>query len=286
MGERVRVQLLRRRRAERAAHRAVLAEAADERTRVDLLQRDDAPPREPVGPLGARAPHHDALGPDAARLEQRLVDAVVADERRREREHLTRIARVGDGLLVAGRGRREAGLAGGDPGRADGASGEDGAVLEHEPGVHWMHSNHNLCIIRSMSVATAILGASGYSGQETLDRVLSHPELELVALGSDSLAGLARERPRPAAERLAAGVRHQRRGARGRSGARLLLPRARAGGGARAACRRRRRRPLGRAPARRRRALSGVVRVRAPAPPARSAPGATRSRSSSRPRGR
>ena len=40
-----------------------------------------------------------------------------------------------------------------------------------------------------MTVATTILGASGYSGQETLDRVLAHPELELVALGSDSLAG-------------------------------------------------------------------------------------------------
>jgi N-acetyl-gamma-glutamyl-phosphate reductase len=39
-------------------------------------------------------------------------------------------------------------------------------------------------------VATvAILGASGYAGQETLDRVLRHPELEMVALGSDSLAG-------------------------------------------------------------------------------------------------
>jgi len=35
----------------------------------------------------------------------------------------------------------------------------------------------------------AIVSASGYSGQETLDRVLGHPELELVALGSDSLAG-------------------------------------------------------------------------------------------------
>ena len=189
VGERAGVQLLRRRRAERAAHRSVLAEAADERTRVDLLQRDDAAPREPVRPVGPRAPHHDALGPDLARLEQRLVDAVVADERGGEREHLARVARVGDGLLVAGRGGREAGLAGGDPGRADGASGEDGAVLEYEPGVHRLHSNHNLCIIRSMSVATTILGASGYSGQETLDRVLAHPELELVALGSDSLAG-------------------------------------------------------------------------------------------------
>jgi N-acetyl-gamma-glutamyl-phosphate reductase len=35
----------------------------------------------------------------------------------------------------------------------------------------------------------AVLGASGYSGQETLDRLLSHPRLEVAALGSDSLAG-------------------------------------------------------------------------------------------------
>jgi N-acetyl-gamma-glutamyl-phosphate reductase len=34
-----------------------------------------------------------------------------------------------------------------------------------------------------------IVGASGYTGQETLDRVLAHPELELHAVGSDSLAG-------------------------------------------------------------------------------------------------
>jgi N-acetyl-gamma-glutamyl-phosphate reductase len=35
----------------------------------------------------------------------------------------------------------------------------------------------------------AVIGAAGYSGQETLDRLLAHPELELLALGSDSLAG-------------------------------------------------------------------------------------------------
>jgi N-acetyl-gamma-glutamyl-phosphate reductase len=34
-----------------------------------------------------------------------------------------------------------------------------------------------------------IVGATGYSGQETLDRILAHPELELHAVGSDSLAG-------------------------------------------------------------------------------------------------
>src|SRR5713226_4552992 len=35
----------------------------------------------------------------------------------------------------------------------------------------------------------AIIGCAGYTAQETLDRVLAHPELEPVALGSDSLAG-------------------------------------------------------------------------------------------------
>jgi N-acetyl-gamma-glutamyl-phosphate reductase len=34
-----------------------------------------------------------------------------------------------------------------------------------------------------------IIGVGGYVGQETLDRVLAHPELELYAVGSDSLAG-------------------------------------------------------------------------------------------------
>jgi N-acetyl-gamma-glutamyl-phosphate reductase len=37
--------------------------------------------------------------------------------------------------------------------------------------------------------ATAIVGCNGYTGQETLDRVLAHPEFEVVSLGSDSLAG-------------------------------------------------------------------------------------------------
>jgi N-acetyl-gamma-glutamyl-phosphate reductase len=35
----------------------------------------------------------------------------------------------------------------------------------------------------------AIIGCAGYAGQETLDRVLAHPGLEPLALGSDSLAG-------------------------------------------------------------------------------------------------
>ena len=38
-------------------------------------------------------------------------------------------------------------------------------------------------------LTAAILGCAGYTGQETLDRLLVHPGLEPVALGSDSLAG-------------------------------------------------------------------------------------------------
>jgi N-acetyl-gamma-glutamyl-phosphate reductase len=37
--------------------------------------------------------------------------------------------------------------------------------------------------------SAAIIGTAGYTGQETLDRVLAHPGLEAVALGSDSFAG-------------------------------------------------------------------------------------------------
>ena len=37
--------------------------------------------------------------------------------------------------------------------------------------------------------SAAILGCAGYAGQETLDRLLAHPGLKVVALGSDSLAG-------------------------------------------------------------------------------------------------
>ena len=37
----------------------------------------------------------------------------------------------------------------------------------------------------------AILGTAGYTGQETLDRLIGHPSIEVLALGSDSHAGSA-----------------------------------------------------------------------------------------------
>ena len=40
-------------------------------------------------------------------------------------------------------------------------------------------------------ITAAVLGCAGYTGQETLDRLLAHPGVEPVALGSDSQAGTA-----------------------------------------------------------------------------------------------
>jgi N-acetyl-gamma-glutamyl-phosphate reductase len=37
--------------------------------------------------------------------------------------------------------------------------------------------------------SAVVIGSAGYAGQELLDRLLAHPELEIAALGSDSLAG-------------------------------------------------------------------------------------------------
>jgi N-acetyl-gamma-glutamyl-phosphate reductase len=46
----------------------------------------------------------------------------------------------------------------------------------------FMHNKHMF--------TAAVLGSAGYTGQETIDRLLAHPSLEAVALGSDSLAGM------------------------------------------------------------------------------------------------
>jgi N-acetyl-gamma-glutamyl-phosphate reductase len=54
------------------------------------------------------------------------------------------------------------------------------------------------------SMATvSIVGAAGYTGQETLDRVLGHPSLDLVAVGSETFAGQAAGSLDPRLERVA-----------------------------------------------------------------------------------
>src|SRR5262249_5952671 len=59
-----------------------------------------------------------------------------------------------------------------------------------KPAAAWTFAYYAIFgIISNLMRSTVIIGCNGYSGQETLDRVLGHPELELVAMGSDSLAG-------------------------------------------------------------------------------------------------
>ena len=144
LGQRAGLQLFHGRVAERAAEHAAVADLADERAGVEARQGDDALLAQPGRELGAGVAHDDALALDALRLHPRLVDAVGADERIGEAEHLRHVARVGDRLLVAGHRGREAGLAGGDARRAHGDSGEDRAVLEDEI----VHRFHPMCIIR------------------------------------------------------------------------------------------------------------------------------------------
>ena len=63
-----------------------------------------------------------------------VVHAGVADVRRRHHDDLAGVARVGQGLLVAGHAGREDGLAEGAAAGAVGAAGVAGAVFEHEHG--------------------------------------------------------------------------------------------------------------------------------------------------------
>ena len=282
LGERARMELRDRRVADGAAEDAVLADAPYERARVDVVDRDDALLAEPGRPSGPRRAHDDRLGLHAVGLGARRVDAVVADERICEAEHLGDVARVGRRLLVAGARGREARLARGDARGADERPGK--TVPSSRTSAAERLMTCILCgFMRIMQVMAtlAILGASGYAGQETLDRALRHPELEVVALGSDSLAGssasaldvrLNGSLPAFVANDEALGRRRRPD---------LALPRQRAGGRVRAAGRRRRRRSLRRAPPADAVALPAVVRLRASAAGALGA-GATRCRSSGR----
>ena len=124
--------------AERAAEHAAVADLAYEGARVDGGESDHAAAAQPGRKLGPDVAHHDPLALHPVGLHAVLVDAVRADQRIAEAQDLCDVARVGDRLLVAGHRGREAGLAGGHPGRADRDAGEDRAVLQHEF-VHRFH---------------------------------------------------------------------------------------------------------------------------------------------------
>ena len=71
-------------------HRARLAQPERERPRVDVVQRDQPVPREPVARPAAEPSHQHRAGVQALRLEAGVVDAVVPDHRGRERDRAAR----------------------------------------------------------------------------------------------------------------------------------------------------------------------------------------------------
>src|SRR5690606_32546095 len=111
------------------AHRARVAQATGDRARVDTADADDVAAHELVVEAAGRpvvgddpggVAHDEARDPDALRLGVFLVDARVADVRRRHDDDLPGVARIRQGLLVAGHAGREDGLAEGATARAVG----------------------------------------------------------------------------------------------------------------------------------------------------------------------
>jgi len=124
-----------------AAHRARLADVADERAGVDAVDARDPVVAQPVEPalVGAGrvrlvdgGAHDRRAGVDAVGLHARLAHPVVADVRVGEGDELPGEARVAHRLLVAGHAGREDDLAGHRAGRADGIAVEARAVFEQD----------------------------------------------------------------------------------------------------------------------------------------------------------
>ena len=114
-------------------HRPALAQAQNERARVDAGEPDDPVLGEPPvhsGPRASRMSTAFAWAP--ADSERAVGDAVVPDHRRGEADELLREARVGDRLLVAGHRGREDRLAERDALGAHRLAGEDRPVLERQ----------------------------------------------------------------------------------------------------------------------------------------------------------
>src|SRR2546423_2711318 len=138
----------------------------DERTRVDARERGDAAAVQPVRPgRTTRLPHDDAPRVGLLRLRATRRDAVVPDHRCGEADELSRVARVGDDLLVARHRRREDRLAECVRRRTDALAAEDLAVLEHEEAGHPAYTTRPAAI-----VSTTLPRSRPPSSQEFAER--------------------------------------------------------------------------------------------------------------------
>src|SRR6185437_12939072 len=135
----------------------------------------------------------------AARLRPSLVDAVVADHRRREADELLGKARVGGDLLVPSHRRREDRFAAGEAVSADRLALEHGAVLEHK-------RVHSCTTAPPASVIAMRLLSARPSSQELTERDLNPSSVtRVVPFGSintrfarspDAMRGLRRPKMR------------------------------------------------------------------------------------------
>ena len=124
-----------------AAHRPLLAEVAREGARVDAAHGEHAAVGEPLEPPPARGAvvavvrelaDDDGPGVRPGRLVARRIDAVVADQREGEGDHLAGVRGIGDDLLVARHAGVEDELAADRAPTDQGLAGERRAVLEDD----------------------------------------------------------------------------------------------------------------------------------------------------------
>src|SRR4029077_11447824 len=122
----------------RRTHRPSFAQAQDERSRINLIEADQAVLREPLCPLlAAERAHERRLCMRALRLAALLGDAVIADHGSGEADELLGVARGGERLLVTRHRGGEHGFAEDGTWRTDRTAAKDGSVLENEePGGH------------------------------------------------------------------------------------------------------------------------------------------------------
>ena len=145
----------------------MFSQASGEGSSVDATNADDSRGRQilvegslspKVGDDARWVANHKTGDPDASGLGILVVHPGVADVRCGHDDDLSRVARVGDGLLVAAHAGREHALTEGLTGAAVSAAGETGAVFENE------NCGHDAPVVGVVRVMSAVCSAAASSG--------------------------------------------------------------------------------------------------------------------------
>ncbi len=157
-------------REDAAAHRAAIADVADDGAGVDAADPRHAAVGEPVEPAALRGgnvlavlgiAHDDAAGVDAIGLHRRGGDAVVADQRVGEDDDLPRVRGIRHRLLVPGHPSVEDHLPGNRTPSGTSQPIEPSPVLEKEEAIRRTHSGAPFVVIGGIKRTGT--GSLGYS---------------------------------------------------------------------------------------------------------------------------